>query len=269
MNRNPFVWSQAESSAEFSATLGATILCFDELASTNETARELAVKGASEGVSVIARKQTAGKGRQGRSWSSPIDEGLYVSIILRPHITPAQASVIPLASAIAVAETFAVDFSTAVDIKWPNDVLMNGRKICGILVESAIESGLLHYAILGIGINIAQKEFPDELRATATSLFLETQKTLTPEDFLRPLLARLNCWYPLAISQPEKIIERWQQLSSYTNACEVRIISGGAIIEGVTKGLTASGALLVELANGERREIVSGEVSLRKATGDR
>jgi BirA family transcriptional regulator, biotin operon repressor / biotin---[acetyl-CoA-carboxylase] ligase len=245
--------------------LGAILLRFDELSSTNDYARDLAIQGLREGVAVIARKQTAGKGRQGRNWSSPLDEGLYLSIILRPQTVPARGSLITLAAAIAVAETLRLDFAAPADIKWPNDILLNGRKICGILVESSIENNRLQYAILGIGVNLAQKTFPDELQKTATSLFLETQSEITPADFLPPLLARLNHWYAISISQPESIISRWQELSSFARDCAVCVISHDTIVEGITRGLTTSGALLVELDNGELREIVSGEVSLRKS----
>jgi BirA family biotin operon repressor/biotin-[acetyl-CoA-carboxylase] ligase len=257
----------AQKPPEDAREFGATLLRFDELASTNDRARELALSGAPEGLVIVARQQTAGRGRHGRQWSSPVDEGLYLSIILRPATTPAKASLITLAAAVAVAETFSLDFAAEADIKWPNDVLINGRKACGILVESAIENNRLQYAILGIGVNLAQKNFPDDLRETATSLFIETQRTVTPDDFLPPLLGRLKVWYPASISQPEKIIRRWQELSSFAKGCAVRIISQEAIIEGVTRGLTPGGALLVELDDGQRREIVSGEVSLRKVLG--
>lgn len=255
--------SSVESSLNLSA-LGATLLRFDELASTNDYARKLAATGASEGLAIVARKQTAGKGRLGRVWSSPFDEGLYFSVILRPQATPAQASLITLAAAVAVAETFKLDFASDADIKWPNDILLNGRKICGILVESSVENSQLLYAVLGIGVNLRQKVFPDELHAIATSLFIETQQTVTPEEFLQPLLVRLNHWYGLVIAQPAAIIERWQQLSSFAKDCPVRILSSEVEIFGVTRGLTASGALLIELDDGEMREIVSGEISLRK-----
>jgi BirA family transcriptional regulator, biotin operon repressor / biotin---[acetyl-CoA-carboxylase] ligase len=261
--------NHAEKLPEPLEELGSTLLRFDELASTNDYARELAIQGVKEGVAVIARKQTAGKGRQGRNWASPIDEGLYLSILLRPQTTPAQGSLITLASAIAVTETLRIDFQAPADIKWPNDVLLNGRKVCGILVESSIENNRLQYAILGIGVNLAQKAFPAELQKTATSLFIETQMEITPDEFLHPLLARLNHWYVISISQPETIISRWQQLSSFARDCAVRIISHNSVIDAITRGLTTSGALLVELPGGQLREIVSGEVSLRKVTGDR
>lgn len=256
--------SKADNPQAPEARLGAPLLRFDELASTNDYARELAVQGATEGLAVIARKQTAGKGRQGRRWSSPVDAGLYLSIVLRPRATPAQASLITLASAIAVAETLQHDFAVPADIKWPNDVLLKGRKLCGILVESSIENNRLQYAILGIGVNLGQRDFPEELQQTATSLFLETRREITPDDFLQPLLARLNHWYPVSIAEPQTIISRWQELSSFANDCAVRILSGDTIIEGTTRGLSAGGGLLLELENGERREIVSGEVSLRR-----
>jgi BirA family biotin operon repressor/biotin-[acetyl-CoA-carboxylase] ligase len=257
--------SYLEKSPASSEGLGSPLLRFDQLSSTSDYARELAIQGLTEGTTVIARRQTAGKGRQGRIWDSPVDEGLYMSIILRPPITPAQASLITLAAAIAVAETLSLDFAAPVDIKWPNDILLNGRKMCGILVESSIENNCLQYAILGIGVNLMQKAFPDELQKTATSLCIETQTEITPDDFLQPLLARLTHWYAVSISQPETIISRWQELSSFAEDCAVRIILHDTVIEGITRGLMPSGALLVELEGGEQREIVSGEVSLRKS----
>ncbi len=244
--------------------LGETIRRYAVLDSTNEEARRLAQEGAPEGTAIIAAQQTAGRGRQGRVWQSPASTGLYLSLILKPDVAPMRAALIPLAAAVAVAETLIADFQLAADIKYPNDVLVKGRKICGILVESAIEAERLQYAILGIGVNVAQQEFPDDLKAIATSMLLETAKTLTLEDVLTPLLAKLNVWYPCVWTAPEQIINRWQELSSYARDCPVRILSFDLTIEGTTRGLTTAGALLVELDSGEVREVVSGEVSLRK-----
>lgn len=239
---------------------------FDSVSSTNDVARELAVSGASEGLCVIAREQTAGRGRQGRSWSSPPGEGLYLSLILRPQVNASDSAMITLAAAVAVAETLRQDFQAAADIKWPNDVLVRGRKICGILVESAIEGDRLQYAVMGIGVNIAQHSFPDQIGDGATSLLLETGRVISPEDFVEALLPRLEHWYAAAISQPDHVIARWEELSASAHDCLVRVESSDGSLEGVTRGLTAAGALIVELPTGERREIVSGEVRVRALT---
>ena len=244
--------------------IGSAVLRYDRLPSTNDVARELAQASAPEGVAVVARAQTSGRGRQGRAWASPPGQGLYCSVILRPPVAPADATMITLAAAIAVVETLADAFQVVADIKWPNDVHVRGRKLCGILVESAIENGALQFAIMGIGVNIAQQNFPDELKDIATSLLIESGKEVAPDDFLKPLLARLEGWYRKALAQPAEIIAQWETRSSYARDCAVRVESSDGIIEGRTRGLAPSGALTLELANGERREIVSGDVKLRK-----
>lgn len=246
--------------------LGHTILRFERVASTNDVAKDLATSGAPEGLCIIGREQTAGRGRQGRSWSSPAAEGLYLSVILRPDIAAANAAIITLAAAVAVAETLQLDYQVPADIKWPNDVLTSGRKISGILIESAIESDKLQYAVLGVGVNIAQQSFAAEIAGTATSLLLETGEAISPEDFAKPLLERLESWYKLAIVRADQVIARWEELSSYARGRKVRVESSARSVVGFTKGLTPHGALRVELANGEIREIVSGEVSLLAAS---
>lgn len=236
---------------------------FESVSSTNDVARELAVAGASEGVCVIAREQTAGRGRNGRSWSSVAGEGLYLSLILRPRVTASASAVITLAAAVAVAETIRLDFQAASDIKWPNDVLVRGRKICGILVESAVEGDRLQYAVMGIGVNIAQRSFPEPVGDGATSVFLETGQMIAPEDFMCAMLPRLEQWYAAAMSQPDHLIARWEELSSSAHDSLVRVESSDGVVEGFTRGLMATGALIVELADGERREIVCGDVKVR------
>ena len=245
--------------------LGCAILRYDSLPSTNDLAREMAEQDAPEGVAVLAREQTRGRGRQGRAWVSTAGHGLYLSVILRPPLEPAKAMIITLAAAAAVAETLSTDYAVAVDIKWPNDIHARGRKISGILIESAIEKSKLQYAILGVGVNLGQRDFAGELREVATSLLIESGRRVTPDEMALPLLARLEAWYRIALRQPAAVIARWQQLSSYAEGCAVRIENGDYTIEGVTRGLAPSGALIIETANGERREIVAGEIRLRKA----
>jgi len=246
------------------ARLGSKVLHFDSLPSTNDLAREMAQSGESEGAAIIASQQTAGRGRQGRSWVSPPDLGLYVSLILRPSIAPADSTVITLAAAVAVQQTLEQVYRIPADIKWPNDVLVRGRKICGILVESAIEANRLLYAIMGIGVNLGQRDFPDDLKETATSLLIESGQAVAPSEFLEQLLAHLDDWYRKATAEPALVIARWEELSSYARNCAVLVEAADGIIEGATRGLTPKGALRVELETGEMREIVSGEVKLRK-----
>lgn len=243
--------------------LGSTLLRFDSLASTNDLAREMAAGGADEGVSVLARAQSAGRGRQGREWSSPPGAGLYFSVILRPEMKPSGATVITFAAAVAVAETLASDFNLGVDIKWPNDVMAGGRKISGILVETAVEGEQLLYAVLGIGVNLNQQDFPGELKETATSILIESGRRVEPDEFLSRLTDRLEHWYRAAISDARAVMDRWQKLSSYARDCPVRVRVTEGELDGVTRGIADSGALIIELAGGERREIASGEVTLR------
>ncbi|HEY9231279.1 MAG TPA: biotin--[acetyl-CoA-carboxylase] ligase [Blastocatellia bacterium] len=244
--------------------LGSAILRFDSLPSTNDLARELAEQGAPEGTAILGREQTRGRGRQGRAWASPMGEGLYLSVILRPMLAPAQAAILTLAAAVAVAETLSADYALAVDIKWPNDIHARGKKISGILIESSIEKNELAYVVLGVGVNLGQREFAGELQAAATSLLIESGQRVTPDEFAAPLLERLDAWYRVALRQPSEIIGRWQQLSSYAEGCAVRVEDGERAIEGMTRGLAPTGALIVETASGERCEIVAGEIRLRK-----
>lgn len=245
------------------ARFGSTILRYDSVSSTNDVAREMAASGAAEGLCVIAREQTAGRGRQGRFWSSPPGEGLYLSLVLRPQLKAADSAIVTLAAAVGLAETFKLDFDVPADIKWPNDVLVSGRKICGILVESAIQNDQLQYAVMGIGVNVAQGSFAGDIGVSATSLLLETRRRIEPEDFARPMLDRLERWYRTVITHPEQVIARWEDLSSYARRRRVAVESPEGTIEGSTRGLSPRGALIVEMDNGEIREVVSGEVRLR------
>jgi BirA family biotin operon repressor/biotin-[acetyl-CoA-carboxylase] ligase len=247
---------------------------FDSLPSTNDLAKEMAARGAAEGTTIVARQQTAGRGRFGRTWVSPAGQGLYVSVVLRPQSEPRFFSGITLAAAVAVAETLAEPVSgkmpnsvaVVADIKWPNDIMLSGKKACGILVETATEANRIEYAVVGLGVNLGQPEFPEELRETATSVLIETGRLITPEEFLSPLLHRLAYWYQTVMASPGECFARWEQLSSYGRECEVVIVSADGAYEGVTKGLTGTGSLIVELPSGQRREIVSGEVTLRRRT---
>jgi len=175
---------------------------------------------------------------------------------------------IPLAAALAVARTLDDIYGAKPDIKWPNDIIVGGRKACGILVESSTESGRIDFAILGIGINLGQEEFPEDIRSTATSMLKETGLLIAPDDLLSPLLERLAEWYGLLTTDPAGIIEAWERSSSYARDCRVTINTTDETFEGITSGLSSTGALIIELPGGNRREMLSGEVRLRKVKSE-
>ncbi|HEY7543426.1 MAG TPA: biotin--[acetyl-CoA-carboxylase] ligase, partial [Blastocatellia bacterium] len=175
--------------------LGSTLIRLDTVTSTNDIAREMAGRGAEEGLVVTAKEQSAGRGRKGREWASPAGEGLYLSLLLRPRIRAADASLLSLSAALAVAETLRFDFRIEADIKWPNDILVNERKVCGILVEVTSTGPDTHRIILGIGVNLNHRSFPPELRVTATSLRLETGEPVAIDEFRDQLLELIAYWY--------------------------------------------------------------------------
>lgn len=237
-----------------------SILRFDAIDSTNTEALKQARQGANEGLCVIARQQTAGRGRQGRSWVSPIDVGLYLSIILRPKLEAKGLPLITLAAAIAVFETF-IELGMKPDIKWPNDVLVSEKKICGILAETAdTDQGLA--IVVGIGINMTSDSFPPGIAEAATSLESELGRPVTFSD-LEPMLLRLvDNWYSILCRKegPAVIVNEWSRRSSYANGKNVRITLTGENFFGVTDGLEADGALRVLALDGSPHVVHAGDV---------
>jgi BirA family biotin operon repressor/biotin-[acetyl-CoA-carboxylase] ligase len=212
--------------------------------STNARARELAAEGAPDGTLVTADAQTAGRGRQGRSWAAAPGEALLMSLLVRDV-----GVLLPLAAAVAVCEAIApLDAA----IKWPNDVWIARRKVAGILLEGRPQEG---WAVLGIGLNVRTREFPEELRETATSLALAGAERTVPEALAR-LLPALDRWLT---APPGEVLEAWRA----RDALRGERIQWGADSEGTAAGITDAGALLVEKDGGDRIELNAGEVHLR------
>jgi len=234
---------------------------FPSLASTNSEAARLALEGAEEGLCIVADEQTAGRGRLQRQWVSPRGAGLYLSILLRPQIAITQWPLITLMAAVAVADTILLTCDVEADIKWPNDVLVNGRKVCGILAETS-ETPTGRAIVLGIGINLTSKAFPPDLRVNAISLDEATGHGVERETILAELVSTLVRYYELFQQGSERqIIDAWCKRSSYSRGKVVRIASAEETIEGVTRGLQSDGALRVETGNGAIRIIHAGDVS--------
>ena len=237
------------------------ILRFEVLDSTNTEAARQARQGALEGVCVVADEQRSGKGRQGRSWTSVKGSGVYMSLVLRPALAPSQLPLITLAAAVAVYEVLLKGFLIQPDIKWPNDILVQGKKICGILAET-VETTAGLAVILGIGINLETP--PDD---NATSLTEQTSFRATRDDVLGAVLKEIAASYELLADSASAIVEMWSERSSYARGLPVRITLSDGTIEAVTDGLEASGALRVKLPDGSTTVIHAGDVErLRTST---
>jgi len=237
------------------------ILHYNSVGSTNSEVERLALEGAPEGLCVVADEQTAGRGRLQRQWISPLGSGLYFTILLRPQISEAKWPLITLLAAIAVSEVLRNHLAIQPDIKWPNDVLVDDRKISGILAE-AFETPTGRALALGIGINLTANAFPRELLDTAISIEEATGRQVEREAILSQLLSSLIYYYGVMNDGPDnQIIDEWCKRSSYANGKAVQIATGGETIRGVTRGLETNGALRVETANGKIQIIHAGDVT--------
>lgn len=238
-----------------------TILQFDEIDSTNTEAINQAKRGADEGLCVVAERQTAGKGRHGRTWISPENAGLYFSIVLRPKIEMKFLPLLTLMSAVAVADVLREVYNLKPDIKWANDVHINDKKICGILAETAeTTKGLA--VIVGIGINLSSEAFPDELNDIATSIEEETGQKADAEELLNALTRFLDYFYEIFNSKngAKSILNEWKKRSSYSFGKEVKVKLEKEEFSGTTDGLEENGALRVRTKSGEIRTIQAGDV---------
>jgi BirA family biotin operon repressor/biotin-[acetyl-CoA-carboxylase] ligase len=242
--------------------LGQTLHCSDELPSTNDRARELADAGASHGEVVVAESQSAGRGRRGRNWASPPGRNLYLSVILRPNLPPQRAPEITLVASVAACDACR-KAGVEVGIKWPNDLLVGGRKVAGILTELSAEPDLVHWVVLGIGVNLnsGPGDFPAELRGQATSLSIERCQPVPRALFAAALLSELEQWLDRHAAEGfGPIREAWRE-RSVTLGREVRVDAEGGEISGVAEDIDASGALLVRGKSGLAR-VVSGDVRM-------
>lgn len=246
------------------------IKLFDAVDSTNTVAKKLAVQGAPEGTVVIAQSQTGGRGRLGRSFSSPEGVGTYLSVILRPQVKPDR--ILHLTAMVAEAICQAVEQACRIrpQIKWTNDLVLGGKKICGILTELSVEaeSGIVQYVVPGIGLNCNQRaeDFPPELREIAASIAMQTRQ---PVDRNRLVAAQIQALWELS----QQLLDndgRW--LCQYERDCltlgqDVKIIRGDSVRLGHAERLTRDAALIVSYPDGSREEITCGEVSVRGMYG--
>ena len=248
--------------------IGKEIIHKEITGSTNLDIKELAMNGAEEGTVVCADMQTAGRGRRGRNWVSEKGDSLLFSLLLRPDIAPDKASQITLLMALAVTKVLRESYGFAAMIKWPNDIVVNNKKVCGILTEMYPDADGKFFVIVGCGINVGQKEIPNDLQGVATSLFLESNVVLSAEELLRGVLAEFEQYYDRFLQN-----ETLETFADEYNAWlisrdkEVRVLDPKGEFAGISKGINDKGELLVQLADGSITEVYAGEVSVRGLYG--
>jgi len=236
---------------------------FFTIDSTNTVAMHLGEAGAPHGTVVLAEEQTAGRGRAGRSWTSEKSAGIYCSVLLRPAIPPAYAPVLTLVAGVAARDAAAEDMDALPDIRWPNDLIASSKKFGGILTEMRAEPDRVHYAVIGIGINVNQTKMPEPLSGIATSLRIESGKSHSRLELLIRLLRQLDRYYNEFLAEgAAPILRRFAQVSSYFKGKRVRITTTGESFTGATAGLDPSGVLRVVRDDGRGTELVlAGDVA--------
>lgn len=242
--------------------IGSRVRCFDETDSTNLQASRMGDEGEAEGLVVIADRQTSGKGRMGRQWASPGGVNLYASILLRPPVPPFEAPRLTFLSAVAVCRAIIRCTGLQPTAKWPNDVLLNGAKVAGLLNEMSSETDQVHYVVLGIGVNLNMRaeQFPAELRYPATSLAIVGGQPVSRLEFSRTLLQEIDALYQLYLQQGSAPI-----FAAWTEFCDligqpVHADCQDRQIEGTMIGLAEDGALLVRTAAGKMESVYAGDV---------
>ena len=247
---------------------GRNVHYLPETDSTNQQAKRLAEDGAPHGTLVVADMQTAGKGRRGRSWQQKPGEAIAMSIILRPDFAPEYASMLTLAAADSVAKGIEKVTGMSPMIKWPNDVVLHQKKICGILTEMSAEPDYINHVIIGVGINVNQTEFPEEIAKTATSLCIEMGQTVQRASVIAAVMSYFENYYEKFIQAGDlsAILEEYNDRLVNRNA-QVRVLDPKGEFSGTALGINKSGELLVKKEDGSVAEVYAGEVSVRGIYG--
>ena len=241
---------------------GKRIHHFFKAGSTNAIAFDLGRAGEPEGTVVLAEEQSAGRGRSARTWHSEKTSGIYVTVLLRPAISPLVAPLITLLAGLAVRDAVMELTDLAPDLRWPNDLLMAGKKFCGILTEMHAETDRVHFVVVGIGIDVNHARMPEQLAGIATSLRIVTGRTHSRLQLLVRLLRNLETYYNRFLTDgPEAIVARFTDVSSFARGKRVRIATAAETYTGLTDGLEPNGLLRVRRDDGRTAIVVSGDVA--------
>jgi len=239
------------------------IYAFWSVGSTNEFAYARAAQGEAEGTLVIAEQQLRGRGRKSRLWDSPFNKGLWFSLILCPQLPAARAGLVPYLAGLSVAEAIENFIGLKPEVKWPNDLLLNGKKFCGILSEVEFQNGQIKFIILGIGINVnhTKEDFPEELRAQATSLRIESDLRLDRSELLAEVMLQLeNNYNDMKLNGFADIIAKWKKRCPQLGQ-QVVIVQDDEKYQGIFEDLNDEGCLLLQTPDGELKKIVAGDMA--------
>jgi BirA family biotin operon repressor/biotin-[acetyl-CoA-carboxylase] ligase len=246
--------------------IGRDIRVFRETTSTNDIIEKLARDEVKEGVAVFAESQSRGRGRLGRKWLSPPGRGLWFSILLRPEMPPHAVTQLTIAASAALARGIEGETGLPAEIKWPNDVLIRGRKVAGVLTEMSAELDRVKYVVIGLGVdvNLAATDFSEDLRGVATSLYLESGEIIDRADLAAGLLRQLDRDYDrVSTRRFEEIADEWERRCT-TLGRQVTIQVGDRRVQGLAESLDADGALLLRTQHGHLERIIGGDVAFAK-----
>lgn len=247
---------------------GHPVTFYETVNSTNLRAKLDAENGAAQGALIVADMQTAGRGRRGRTWSSPAGTNVYFTLILKPEYGADKASMVTLVMALAVAEGIRETCGLEAGIKWPNDIVIGGKKVCGMLTEMSVEQDYIHYVVIGVGINVALQEFPPEIAATATCLEGESDRKVPRAALVADIMKAFEKYYEIFLAHMDftGLLETYNKLLVNCDR-EVRVLDPKGEFRGVSRGINNTGELLVELDDGTVTAVYAGEVSVRGIYG--
>lgn len=265
----PEVLSYAEIASRLQTKwAGRNLYYYDETGSTNTDVKRLAEEGAPHGTLVVADKQTAGRGRKGRSWQSPAGTTICMSLLLRPEFAPDRASGLTLVMALSVAKALEEVCGEKFGIKWPNDIVLNSKKVCGILTEMSAEMDYIHYVVIGAGINVNLMYFPEEIKETATSILKETGQIVSRSEIVERVLHYFEQYYECYLKTLDLSGLREEYNAILVNRdAQVRVLDPKGEYTGTARGITDTGELIVEKEDKTVTEVYAGEVSVRGLYG--
>ena len=246
---------------------GQQLVVFSETDSTNDQAKKLAEEGAVQGLLVVSDSQTAGRGRRGRSWESRVGEGIFMTLLLKPDIAPGNASMLTLVMALAVRAGIRQVTGIDTQIKWPNDIVMNGKKVCGILTEMSAQLDYINHVVIGIGINVQNESFPKEIEQVATSILMETGQHVNRAELIEAVLEQFERYYEIFL-ETEDLSGLVKEYNAHliNMQKQVRVLDPKEPYEAKAMGITPHGELIVDTWEG-RKLVSSGEVSVRGVYG--